>query len=471
MLFSSPKFLFFFLPISVLFYFICPKKYRNFLFLIISLIFYCWGEFKLIFPLLGVTLINYICGLLIEKGYRRTGLYVSITMSIGNLFLFKYLNFTFDNIVMLSNSLGINFNATIPLIVLPLGISFYTFQALSYTVDVYRKEVKATKNIVNFSTYMMMFPPLIAGPIIRYADISKQLVERSETVDNCAQGLIRFSIGLAKKMFIANACGAIADDIFRYPIEHISTGAAWIGIIAYSLQIFFDFSAYSDMAIGLGRIFGFSILENFNYPYISKSIQEFWRRWHISLSSWFRDYLYIPLGGNRRGSVRTYVNLFIVFFITGFWHGASWNFIVWGLYHGAFLVIERIGFGKILCKFWTPIRHLYTLFIIIIGWVFFRADNLTLAVDYIQKLFAFDFSSERALFFSDFFELETLIAFTLAILFCFPTYSFIKNFVTKKWSNNIVLRLSYYVFVLVLLFTSIVYVTAGSYNPFIYFRF
>jgi Predicted membrane protein involved in D-alanine export len=470
MLFSSSSFLFIFLPLSVLFYYTCAKKHKNLLFLIISLLFYCWSEVKLVIPLLGVTVINYICGLLITKGYRKLGLYFSLILSIGNLFAFKYLNFTFDNIVSLCQLFGVDFDIKIPQIVLPLGISFYTFQALSYTVDVYRKEVEATKNIVNFATYMMMFPPLIAGPIIRYADIAKQLVQRTETINNCSQGLSRFIIGLSKKMLIANVCGEIADDVFMYPIEHISSGTAWLGIAAYSFQIFFDFSAYSDMAIGLGKMFGFSILENFNYPYISKSVQEFWRRWHISLSSWFRDYLYIPLGGNRKGSMRTYINLFIVFFITGFWHGANWNFVVWGLFHGTFLVVERLGFNNVLSKIWTPIAHIYTLLVVVIGWVFFRSDNLTIAVNYIQKMFAFDFSSERALLISSLLTVEMLITFVVAILFCFPIHSYMKKVIAKQ-KIAMFTRVSYYLFLLVLLFVSMIYIVAGNYNPFIYFRF
>jgi len=362
----------------------------------------------------------------------------------------------------------------LPGIALPIGISFYTFQTMSYTIDVYYGKVKANRNFIDFGAYfgayVTMFPQLIAGPIVRYADINEQLKSRKTSVSKFAQGVERFIIGLAKKMMFANTFGYIADSIFMHNPADLSTGTAWLGIIAYSLQIYFDFSAYSDMAIGLGKMFGFDILENFNYPYISRSIKEFWRRWHISLSTWFRDYLYIPLGGNRKGGNRTYVNLFIVFFITGMWHGSSWNFIIWGLFHGLFLVIERIGFDKILEKTWRPVQHFYALFIALIGWVFFRAEDLPQAIQYLISMAGVN---EGVLRTDVFLNNETIITLLLGFILATPVYKPVRERIKEytKTSFGAIPLLVYYVFLGTLLFVSVALISAGTYNPFIYFRF
>lgn len=347
---------------------------------------------------------------------------------------------------------------------LPIGISFFTFQILSYLIDVYRGDIPAQENIAKLAMYIMMFPQLIAGPIVRYRDVSDAVENRSTTIDMAETGVKRFIIGFAKKVFIANSMGRMANSVFRlWP--RVNTVYAWLGAVCYALQIFFDFSAYSDMAIGLGLIFGFRFNENFNYPYMAKSVQEFWRRWHISLSTWFRDYVYIPLGGNRKGKLRTYVNLFIVFLLTGFWHGAAWKFVVWGLFHGLFLVIERAGFAKILKRLPSFIARLYTLLVVLVAWVFFRADSLYWAFYYLRDMFC--------LYLDDFKYISIVIKFTplffilfaIAILTCTPIAKRIGQ--TRIMRVQFVNRICY----LLLWLVSVVYLTGLSYNPFIYFQF
>jgi len=470
MVFSSAYFLLLFLPLVLLLYFIVPKKYKNLVILIASIFFYSYGEKLLVLVMIFSTIVDYKCGHLIEQGKRKLGLRLSIFTNLVTLGVFKYFNFAIENIQSSIDLLGLDFNVieSVPYIILPMGISFYVFQTMSYTIDVYRGDVKASENFLEFSAYVTMFPQLVAGPIIRYIDVQKELVNRSVTIHSFSKGLERFTIGLAKKMLLANTFASVADSIFSESGGEVSTLNAWIGILAYTFQIYYDFSGYSDMAIGLGRMFGFNFLENFNYPYISRSIKEFWRRWHISLSTWFRDYLYIPLGGNRKGKYRNYLNLFIVFFITGLWHGASWNFVIWGLFHGVFIVIEKIGFEQILEKVWRPIQHLYTLLIVVIGWVLFRADDLTSALNYLSRMFTYHEGNQSVNDFVSYFYLNhelTLIAI-LGILFSTPIYPYIEaNFKNPKF---LVIR---YVSVIALLLISIVYVAADSYNPFIYFRF
>ena len=342
MLFSSMTFIYVFMPILCVIYFVLPKKLNNTVLLIASLTFYAWGEPRFLLVMLFTILINYVVGILIENSSNRSSfqnkfvLTVGILLNLSILGYFKYFNFIVENI-------GYVFKVNFDLVkvVLPLGISFYTFQSLSYLVDIYRGEAKAQKNIFKLALFITLFPQLIAGPIVKYQEICDQLDNRKVYFDDLIYGVKRFIIGLSKKMLIANTCGEIADKIFIQNPENFSTSVAWLGAISYTLQIYFDFSGYSDMAIGLGHIFGFKFKENFNYPYISKTITEFWRRWHISLSTWFKQYLYIPLGGNRISLKRTYVNLFIVFLATGVWHGASWNFVVWGLWNAFFIIIER----------------------------------------------------------------------------------------------------------------------------------
>ncbi|MDL2290283.1 hypothetical protein LJB95_02645 [Paludibacteraceae bacterium OttesenSCG-928-F17] len=469
MLFTSLVFLCFFLPVVLVGYFLIPAKYKNFFLFITSLIFYIWGEKGYVILLLGTITLNYVCSLIIAKGYKKTGLITAIVVSLLSLFYFKYAGFTYTNIVRLLDLLHWDSSfIKIPQIVLPLGISFYTFQVLSYTIDVYRGEVQPSKNFWNFATYVTFFPQLIAGPIVRYSDVEKQLIKKNITTERIAQGIERFIIGLIKKMFVANNCAVIADTIFNLNPDYYSAGAAWIAIIAYSLQIYFDFSAYSDMAIGIARACGLDFLENFNYPYISKSIKEFWRRWHISLSTWFRDYLYIPLGGNRISRSRTYINLSIVFLATGLWHGASWNFIVWGIWHGLFIVIERAGFEKVLTKLFKPLQYIYTLLVVIVGWVFFRADNLSHAVAFLKKMFFINTDIQNVIYsFDSFITIKNSVILPLAILCCFPVFGYLKD----KISTHKALVVLYYAIILLSLVVVISMLSFGTYNPFIYFRF
>ena len=368
MLFSSMTFVFMFLPIVCSVYFLARKDLQNYILLIASILFYAWGEPRYLAIMILTILVNYIGANYINRSrnikHRKHLLIATILTDLGFLFYFKYFNFMLENICALFGIGGRFIN-----VVMPIGISFYTFQAMSYVIDVYRKDVKAEKDIYKLALYITLFPQLVAGPIVKYHDVDKQISKRDTSFDKVAYGVKRFIIGLAKKMLLANTLGEVADKIFNQPVEAFDTATAWIGAFAYSLQLFYDFSGYSDMAIGLGAIFGFKFLENFNYPYISRSITEFWRRWHISLSSWFKEYLYIPLGGNRISPTRTYTNLFIVFLATGFWHGAQWNFIFWGLWHGMFIIFEKYtnwhkkegGLKIKLCQ------HIYTIFAFVIG--------------------------------------------------------------------------------------------------------
>lgn len=467
MVFSSLYFLFVFLPLAFLLYFITPVKYRNYTLLVESLFFYSFGEGKLVILLMFSSVFNYYVAKWILKE-RKKGILLSLVVNLGILFCFKYLNFTLNNIIWMFGLLHIYCPIPVLNIILPIGISFYTFQALSYCIDVYYGKVEPSQKYINFATYLCMFPQLVAGPIVRYSDIEKQMGNRSANMDRIASGVERFIIGLGKKVLIANTMATVADDIFAMQVDELSSLIAWIGILAYTLQIFFDFSGYSDMAIGLGRIFGFEFLENFNYPYIAKSIKDFWRRWHISMSSWFKDYVYIPLGGNRLGNMRTYINLTIVFIVTGLWHGASWHFLVWGLFHGFFLVLERIGLGKLLEKVPLALQHLYTLLVVMIGWVFFRADSTSLAFKYIRKLFSFSLGGSETVY-----ELNMLltpmnmVVFLLAIFFSVP--------LAKRWldrsANNPYIQWGWMFFLLAIFVCSVVFINSSGYNPFIYFRF
>lgn len=467
MLFSSAIFLFLFLPFVLLVYYFTPKKLKNLCLLLVSLAFYSFGEGELVLLIIVSTLIDFSAGIIIEKGKKRLGLLLSIIANVSFLSYFKYASFAYENFYSLAQFLGFDYvSSSIPNIILPLGISFFTFQTMSYTIDVYRGNIKANHNIIDFATYVTLFPQLIAGPIVRYIDIHKQLQHRTQNISQFSEGVERFIIGLAKKMIIANNLAYVADAAFEMPLNDLSTLAAWIGIMAYTFQIYFDFSGYSDMAIGLGKMFGFDFLENFNYPYISKSIREFWRRWHISLSTWFRDYLYISLGGNRKGNTRTYINLTIVFLITGLWHGASWNFIFWGAFHGFFLIIERIGLNSILKRIYAPIAHIYTLLVIVISWVFFRANTLTEAFQYLEKMFSFDFVQDIN-YTSFYITKEVLFIFVLAFVFSIP-YS--RKILNKKF-NSINFRLFKKVLVVFIFIISIIYIAIDTYNPFIYFRF
>lgn len=463
MLFSSMSFLCVFLPIVVGLYFLLPVKWRNLELLLASVIFYAWGEPVYVFILLGTVLCNYIGALLLDKftGYKKKlVLFLTIFVNLGILFYFKYFNFVFANV-------GSLFNVDIVLknIIMPIGISFYTFQAISYLVDVYKGQVVAQKNFYKLALYITLFPQLIAGPIIKYHDISEQIDNRTTSFDKCAYGIKRFIIGLAKKIIFANSFGIIADTIFNTPVEYLDTTTAWLGGIAYTLQLFYDFSGYSDMAIGLCSIFGFKIPENFNYPYISKSITEFWRRWHISLSTWFKEYLYIPLGGNRVTKLRNYVNLGIVFLATGIWHGAAWTFVLWGIWHGIFIIFEKItGWHKVVKQgLVSGVQHIYTILIFVIGWVMFRADNVEYGLKYIKQMFSFNSHVTPFYNINYFIKPIGILIFILAILCATP---YIKKML-DKFQDTI---LEYVCLTGLFVFT--VSVLAGaSYNPFIYFRF
>ena len=401
---------------------------------------------------------------------KKLILFLSIVWNLGILAYFKYSSFILLNLQVIIQIFIPNFKINIVHVPLPIGISFFTFQIMTYVIDLYREEIKVQKKFINLGLYIMLFPQLIAGPIVRYIDIEKEINNRKVDIDLIDEGIKRFILGLGKKIFIANIMGTWADTVFNMSLEKINTPLAWLGIFGYTMQIFFDFSAYSDMAIGLGKIFGFHFLENFNYPYISRNIQEFWRRWHISLSQWFKDYLYIPLGGNRKGKMRTYINLLIVFFLTGLWHGSSWNFIFWGIFHGVFLIIERLGLKKVLEKTPKILQHLYTMIIVIIGWVFFRADSFIFALKYLKILFIPNFIHMESFLV----ELENLKLFiaVCAIIFSTPIVPKLKNILL----NNIFKNKFYYEifrnFIYIIFFLlSVIFLAGSNFNPFIYFHF
>ena len=461
MVFSTPIFLFLFLPAVLVLNYIIPKKYiaaKNVVLLIASLFFYAWGEPKNVLLMLLSIAVNYVCGLLLgrfdsDEKKRKVVLWASVVFNLGLLFFFKYFSFVTGGLF--------------PVIKLPIGISFFTFQIMSYTIDVYRRSVEPQKNLVKLALYISLFPQLIAGPIVRYIDVEKQLTYRECTAEKTARGMIRFSMGLAKKVIVSNTVAAICDGIFG-STNTVPAFTAWVGVICYALQIYFDFSGYSDMAIGMGHMLGFDFLENFNYPYVSCSVQEFWRRWHISLSSWFRDYLYIPLGGNRRGKVRTYINLIIVFACTGLWHGASFSFIVWGLWHGLFLVIERLGFKKVLDKLPKFIGWIYTMLVVLVGWVFFRADTLSAAMKYLGEMFSFSGGVANGM--AQFDNLSFIIT-VIAIILCTPVYQFLKGKLEKTEGGKKAAFVIGAVLATGLFILSVIFLTGLGYNPFIYFRF
>jgi alginate O-acetyltransferase complex protein AlgI len=483
MLFSSIIFLFQFLPLCLLLYFLAGKRLRNLLLLIASLVFYAWGESYYVLLMLVSILVNYLCGLMIDRYRGRQaarGFFISaIAFNVLSISVFKYANFLVDNLNTLLSQVGVGPIELAP-IHLPIGISFFTFQAMSYAVDVYRRDASVQRSPLNIGLYIALFPQLIAGPIIRYHDIAAQLIRRRVRLDDFSYGIERFVVGLGKKVLIANQVAIIADQIFSMPYETLTPGVAWLGVLCYTLQIYFDFSGYSDMAIGLGRMFGFHFLENFNYPYFSRSIREFWRRWHISLSSWFRDYLYIPLGGNHAGPLRTYLNLLIVFFLCGLWHGASWNFVIWGLLHGLFLVIERLGFEKILNRCWSPLRHLYVMLVVCTGWVFFRTENLSAAIHYLAAMAGLNPSLDLQQ--QPFVQVDFYIRLAIAagILFSTPVLRPLRGSIegiigigrpkaadVLSGSIGILNTLA----LAVLFYASVLFLAAGAYNPFIYFRF
>jgi len=501
MVFSSILFLFLYLPIFLMVYFLIRKELRNGFLLLASLFFYFWGENWFVLVMIGSSLIDYGCGLVISKGFRspnaqipillkngersfvqKAALFTSISANLSILLFFKYFNFGVDNYNALLGFSGMESFQWVDAvqITLPLGISFYTFQSMSYTIDVYLGNARATRHPINFASFVTMFPQLVAGPIVRYKDIAGQLISRTVTKDKFLYGVRRFSIGLAKKVIVANTVAWAADQIFAIPAGQLTAGLSWLGIVCYTLQIYFDFSGYSDMAIGLGHMLGFRFLENFNYPYIAKSIQDFWRRWHISLSSWFRDYLYIPLGGSRVSKKRAYMNLVIVFFLCGLWHGAAWNFVVWGLFHGAFLVIERLGFSKLINSLWTPFQHGYVLLIAMISWVLFRSDTLSYALTYLKSMFGFGDGDGLEYHTSMYLNNKLIYVLLIGLVGAIPCMPFaIKAYHSFKKKadgmNYLLLELfkssSEIIAITVLLFASALLLSSGTHNPFIYFRF
>lgn len=466
MVFSSTIFLCVYLPLVLLGYYICPKKGRNLFLLIVSLVFYAWGEPKYVFLMIFSILVNYIFGRLMDKNRGRQKrlklmLVLSVVIDIGLLSVFKYTDFVITNINAIFGSSFDLLN-----IALPIGISFYTFQAMSYTIDVYRDDVRVQKNLIDFGMYITMFPQLIAGPIVRYADVQDQLAERSVTTADFSEGIMRFVVGLGKKVLLANQMGAVWSDIYALGGD-VSALMAWTGAIAYTFQIYFDFSGYSDMAIGLGRMFGFKFPENFRYPYQSVSITDFWRRWHITLSTWFKEYLYIPLGGNRRGLARQALNLLIVWSLTGFWHGAGWNFVMWGLYYFVILFIEKLFLLKALDKLPKFFRHVYALLLIIIGWVIFASDDVSVLLPYLGSMFG----ANGAIGGMDVYTLLTKAV--LLIICCIASTELPKKlFLSAAGAMNEKAAFTLKsVLMIALLALSMILLIGDSYNPFLYFRF
>ena len=463
MLFTSISFLYYFLPLVLIVYFIVPKKYKNLVLLLFSLLFYFYGEPKYILLMLFEILVAYIGAILIDKYKDKSILILTLFIHIILLVIFKYTDFFISNINNIFNT-----NFKLLNIALPIGISFYTFQIISYVIDVYRRKVKVQKSFLKLATYVSLFPQLIAGPIVRYEIIEDELDNRTHSFENFALGTRRFIIGLAKKVLIANMLGELCTKFDL--INERSIVFYWLFAISYMLQIYFDFSAYSDMAIGLGKIFGFNFLENFNYPYISKSITEFWRRWHISLGSWFRDYVYIPLGGNRVSKIKFLRNILIVWLLTGIWHGASWNFIIWGLLFGILLIIEKLWLNKILDKLPNIIKRIYVLFIVMISFIIFNANTMNTAWHNIIGLFGVNkepFINTYTIYYLKSYLPILIVAIIASTPIC-------KNIIEKLKKNNLINNIinilePFYIIILLLLVTA--YLIDSSYNPFLYFRF
>ena len=472
MVFSSAVFLFVFLPCVLLGYYLINPRYRNVFLIASNLLFYAWGGPGFVLVMITSIIINYVSGILIDRAhntmfgkYRAFVLAISICANLGMLFYYKYFVFTVLNLNRFFHA-----NITMHAIALPIGISFFTFKGMSYIIDLYRRNYPAQKNLVSVALYISLFPELLAGPIDRYAGVNLQIDDRKADVEKFAYGVKRFIIGLSKKVLIANVLGEVVDKIFATPYTQIDIATAWVGAICYMMQIFFDFSGYSDMAIGLGKMFGFDFMENFNLPYTSQSITEFWRRWHISLSTWFRDYLYIPLGGNRTGNV--YVNLIIVFIATGLWHGADWTFLCWGLWHGMFLLIERIFKSRgVIVEVPGVAKWVYTMSILLIGWVLFRSKGISNAYHYLQTMF--NMVDHEFIRFSVWYYLDRQILLTL--LFSAIISSKIPALFSTNYSKVILIKnIALYAnpaWLLLLMIINIIFVINSTYNPFIYFQF
>jgi len=483
MLFSSTVFVFLFLPLVLGLYFALGRRARNLVLLASSLLFYAWGEKLLVGLMLLSITANYGFGRWLGRAGGRGKLIVALAVAfnIGLLVFFKYADWLW---LSLQGEPGIGAWISSPglrkLLLteeggvrLPIGISFFTFQALSYVIDVYRRQAEVQKDPIDFALYIALFPQLIAGPIVRYHDVASQIISRIVTRELFAEGVRRFVIGLGKKMLVANVAARVADDVFAIPGGELPAAVAWLGVVCYTIQIYFDFSGYSDMAIGLGRMFGFRLLENFNYPYVSKSITEFWRRWHISLSSWFRDYLYIPLGGNRRGPARTYFNLVCVFLLCGLWHGAAWNFLAWGLFHGCFLVLERLGLGRWLEARHAAVRHAYVLLAVMLGWVLFRAPSLGHALDYLAAMSFLQAGDALTHTPELWLDPVVVLALLAGVIGSTPWLPRLAHGLAEpgRELRRTALGALGLVLLMGVLLLSALELSAGTYNPFIYFRF
>ncbi len=467
MVFSGLTFLLLFLPAVLLVYFIVPKRFKNAVLFLFSLLFYAWGEPVYVVLMLFSTVLDFSCGKVVDR-YRGTpkakiGLLVSVFVNLGLLCLFKYTDFFITTINSITGT-------AIPLLNLPLpiGISFYTFQTMSYTIDVYRGDAKVQNNIISFGAYVSLFPQLIAGPIVRYQTIADQINDRTHSFDKFGDGVKRFAVGLAKKVLLANNIGLLWSAVSKTDISQLSVVSAWLGAIAFAFQIYFDFSGYSDMAIGLGKIFGFDFLENFNYPYISKSVTEFWRRWHISMGTWFRDYVYIPLGGNRKRFAVQIRNIAVVWLLTGFWHGASWNYVLWGVFYGILLIIEKLFLLKYLNKAPSFIGHIYAVICILIGWVFFAFEDISQGLDYLKVMFggASAFVTNETMY--------QMISYLPLLLICLVASTPVGKILygkLKKLKNSTLTSLVSISGMLAVTVLSTAYLISGSYNPFLYFRF
>jgi len=465
MVFSSISFLYYFLPITLLLYFIVPKKIKNFILLIASLAFYFYGEPRYIIVLILSCVFNYYYGKYLEKSpdsIKKYLLIINLVINFGILFYFKYFNFFLDNINHLFKT-----NLTWTSIIMPIGISFFTFQATSYVIDIYNKKVKSANNIFDFATYLSLFPQLIAGPIVRYETIDEELKKRKTGFEIFASGVKKFIIGLSKKVLLANVLGEFTKNLLYISTQSIMS--YWLQAISNMLQIYFDFSGYSDMAIGLGLMFGFHFLENFNYPFIARSITDFWRRWHISLSSWFRDYIYIPLGGSRASTFKKYRNIIVVWMITGLWHGASWNFVLWGLYFAIFLIIEKTFLLKLLDKH-KIIGHIYTLFLILISFIIFNITNLSDIILFLKSMFGLNnlnFSNIETIYYLK----NYLGVIIISVISSIPWLKLVKEKLSKNNQLTKIISIIEPIFYILLLIITTAYIVDESFNPFLYFRF
>lgn len=483
MVFSSPVFLFLFLPVVVCIYLLLTwflPRYKNPFLCVVSLLFYTWGEKAFALLLVFSISVNYLVGIGISRSQKKGAsgkkyMAIAIAANLALLFFFKYANFIVNNLNHVFRLVGLS-SIELDSVHLPIGISFFTFQALSYVVDVYRRDAESQRNPLNVALYISLFPQLIAGPIVRYRDIQAQIYNRTMTFPLFHSGVRRFIIGLGKKVLIANNLAEIVDYTFALHQDNLTTGIAWLAMVCYSLQIYFDFSGYSDMAIGLGRLFGFKFLENFNYPYIANSFRDFWRRWHISLSTWFRDYVYISLGGNRRGKMRTLLNLFLVFFLCGLWHGANWTFVLWGGYHGFFLVLERSRLQSFMEKWPNVLRIVYTFFFVTVGWVFFRSNDMEQALVFLKAMFGQNSGAWVDPYLLVKLNNEVLFFLALGLIFMTPIVPTVRRFLLRYReayadSSGPVLNVLETVFMFGILVWCSAKLASDSYDPFIYFQF